>query len=53
MFQLCFNLNRIHDSVGKALRTANQDRVIANSRILSSRVDPRSKVRLYSCENYC
>jgi hypothetical protein len=21
--QLCFNLNRIHDSVGKALRTAN------------------------------
>jgi hypothetical protein len=23
MFQLCFNLNRIHDSVGKALRTAH------------------------------
>jgi hypothetical protein len=28
MFQLCFNLNRIHDSVGKALlRTANEARV--------------------------
>jgi hypothetical protein len=24
VFQLCFNLNKIHDSVGKALRTANQ-----------------------------
>jgi hypothetical protein len=24
MFQLCFHLNKIHDSVGKALRTANQ-----------------------------
>jgi hypothetical protein len=31
MFQLCFNLNKIHDSVGKALRTANQDHVTANS----------------------
>jgi hypothetical protein len=31
MFQLCFNLNRIHDSVGKALRTADQDHVTANS----------------------
>jgi hypothetical protein len=28
---MCSNLNRIHDSVGKALRTANQDRLIANS----------------------
>jgi hypothetical protein len=27
VFQLGFNLNRIHDSVGKALRTANQARV--------------------------
>ena len=27
MFQLCFNLNKIHDSVGKALRTADQGRV--------------------------
>jgi hypothetical protein len=27
MFQLCFNFNRIHDSVGKALRTADQDRL--------------------------
>ena len=36
MFQLCFNFNRIHDSVGKALRTANQDRVTANSHTLSS-----------------
>ena len=35
MFQLCFNFNRIHDSVGKALRTANQDLVTANSHELS------------------
>ena len=33
MFQLCFNLNRIHDSVGKALRTANQARVTVNSHL--------------------
>jgi hypothetical protein len=32
VFQLCFNLNRTHDSVGKALRTASQGRVNANSR---------------------
>jgi hypothetical protein len=31
MLQLCFNFNRIHDSVGKALRTANQARVTVNS----------------------
>jgi hypothetical protein len=31
MFQLCFNSNRIHDSVGKALRTANQDHVTVSS----------------------
>ena len=30
MFQLCFNLNTTHDSVGKALRTANQARVTVN-----------------------
>jgi hypothetical protein len=36
MFQLCFNLGRIHDSVGKALRTANQGRMTANSHTLSS-----------------
>jgi hypothetical protein len=36
MFQLCFNFNRIHDSVGKALRTANQRLVTVNSRALSS-----------------
>jgi hypothetical protein len=36
MFQLCFNFNKIHDSVGKALRTANQDHVTANSHALSS-----------------
>jgi hypothetical protein len=30
-FQLCFNFNRLHGSVGKALRTANQGRVTANS----------------------
>ena len=33
MLQLCFNLNRIHDSVGKALRTANEDHVTANSHL--------------------
>jgi hypothetical protein len=31
MFQLCFNLNRIHDSVGKTLRTAGQGHMTANS----------------------
>jgi hypothetical protein len=36
MLQLCFNFNRIHDSVGKALRTANQDHVTANSHARSS-----------------
>jgi hypothetical protein len=36
VFQLCFNLNRIHDSVGEALRAANQGRVTANSHLLSS-----------------
>jgi hypothetical protein len=36
MFQLRFNFNKIHDSVGKALRTANQDHVTANSHSLSS-----------------
>ena len=35
MFQLCFNFNKIHDSVGKALRTANQSHVTANSHALS------------------
>ena len=40
MFQLCFNFNRMHDSVGKALRTANQARVTVNSRALSSSSDP-------------
>jgi hypothetical protein len=43
MFQLRFNLNKIHDSVGKALRTANQARVTANSHALSSSFD-RSEV---------
>ena len=38
MFQLCFNFNGMHDSVGKALRTANQDRVTVNSHALSARV---------------
>jgi hypothetical protein len=37
VFQLCFNL---HDSVGKALRTVNQDRVTANSHALSSSFHP-------------
>jgi hypothetical protein len=35
MLQLCFNFNRIHDSVGKALRTVNQDHVTANYHALS------------------
>jgi hypothetical protein len=29
MFQLCFNLNRIHDNVGKASGIANQGHVTA------------------------
>ena len=33
MFQLRFDFNRIHDSVGKALRTANQARVTVNSHL--------------------
>jgi hypothetical protein len=33
------NLNRINDSVGKALRKANYDRVTANSHALSSSFD--------------
>ena len=40
MFQLCFNFNRIHDSVGRALRTANQARVTVNSHALSSSFHP-------------
>ena len=40
MFQQCFNFNKIHDSVGKALRTANQDHVTANSHALSFSSDP-------------
>jgi hypothetical protein len=40
MFQLCFNFNKIHDSVGKAWRTANQARVTPNSHALSSSFHP-------------
>ena len=40
MFQLCFNFNKIHDSVGKALRTADQGRVTVNSHALSSSFHP-------------
>ena len=36
MFQLCFNFITIHDIVGKALRTADQDHVTVNSHALSS-----------------
>jgi hypothetical protein len=36
MFQLCFNLNTIHDSVGKALRKADQGHMTVNSHALSS-----------------
>jgi hypothetical protein len=35
-----FNLNGIHDSVGKALRTANQDHVTVNSQALPSSFHP-------------
>jgi hypothetical protein len=35
-----FNLNRIHDSVGKALRTANQGHVTVNSHALPSSFHP-------------
>jgi hypothetical protein len=34
------NLNRIHDGVGKTLRTANQSRVTVNSHALPSSLDP-------------
>ena len=40
MFQLCFNFNKIHDSVGKALRTADQDHVTAYSHSLSASFHP-------------
>ena len=37
MFQLCFDLNKIHDSVGKALRTSKlQGRATDNLYALSS-----------------
>ena len=35
LIQLFFNLNRIRDIVAKALRSANQGRVTANSHALS------------------
>ena len=37
MFQQRFNLDRIHDSVGKALRTDDQGHVTANSRSIFTR----------------
>jgi hypothetical protein len=42
MFQQCFNINKIHvhDSVGKTLRTANQDHVTVKSHALSSSPGP-------------
>ena len=43
MFQLCFNLNGIHDSVGKALRTVSRGRETANSQALSFYFDPGLK----------
>jgi hypothetical protein len=49
MFQLCFNSNRIHDNVGKALRTANQGHVTANSHYMHS--DSRL-IRAY-CKSVC
>jgi hypothetical protein len=49
MFQLCLHLNKIHDSVGKALRTANQGNLA--SRGLWSRVfrNGRAQITL-ACE---
>jgi O6-methylguanine-DNA--protein-cysteine methyltransferase len=41
MFQLRFNLNRIHDSVWKALRTANQGRVTTLMQLMHSQSHPR------------
>jgi hypothetical protein len=51
MFQLCFNFNRIHDSVGKALRTANQARVTVNSHAFSSSFHPSSFDTSYQWPN--
>ena len=39
MSRLGFNFNKIHDIVGKTLRTANQDHVTANCHALSSSFD--------------
>ena len=39
MFQLCFNINKIHDVVEKALRTADQDRVTTNSSLFLNHAD--------------
>ena len=51
MFQLCFNFNKIHDSVGKAMRTADQDHVTANSHVLlTSSFHPRFMLIL-SCRH--
>ena len=45
--QLCFNFNRIHESVGKALKTADQNRVTADSHALSSSFRPGFNIRQY------
>ena len=42
-----FNLNRIHDSVGKALRTANQCHVTVNTHQLS--LSHSCLIRLVQC----
>ena len=53
MFQLCFNLNRIHDSVGKALRTGNQGDVTANSHALSTSLHPSFARSVWVERNSC
>jgi hypothetical protein len=45
------NINRIHDSVGKVLRTADQGHVTVNSHALSSSFHPG--VRLQQTEDGC
>jgi hypothetical protein len=43
---ICFNLNGIHDSVWKALRTANQDRVTPFNSHALSRILVSSRLKI-------
>ena len=49
MFQKIFNLNRIPDSVVKALETATQGHVTANSHALSCQFDVGFSYSLIVC----